>query len=98
LVNKNFKILIIFIEINVNVCLLPRQHVMTSIILHTRRPVCQSKVGYALGFYVSVNFLFSHFEVLKSTFFTSLNFTPRGLYYRVSGTWMSVIVQGTEIK
>ena len=35
---KNFKIHINFIEINVNVCLLCAPHVMTSIILHTRRP------------------------------------------------------------
>ena len=30
-----------FFEINVNVCLLCAHHVMTSIILHTRRPNCQ---------------------------------------------------------
>ena len=35
---KNFKIHINFIEINVNVCLLCAHHVMSSIILHTRRP------------------------------------------------------------
>ena len=40
-VNKNFLILITFIEINVNVCLLCAHHVMTSIIIHTRRPNCQ---------------------------------------------------------
>ena len=40
-VKKNFQILIIFIEINVNVCVLCAQPVMTSIILHTRRPNCQ---------------------------------------------------------
>ena len=40
-VNKNFKIPINFIEINVNVCLLCAPHVMTSIILHTGRPNCQ---------------------------------------------------------
>ena len=38
---KNFRIHINFIEINVNVCLLCALHVMTSIILHTRRPNCQ---------------------------------------------------------
>jgi len=38
---KNFLILIIFIEINVNVCLLCAHHVMTRIILHTRRSNCQ---------------------------------------------------------
>ena len=35
---KNFKIHINFVEINVNVCLLCAPHVMTSEILHTRRP------------------------------------------------------------
>ena len=38
---KNYKIHINFIEININVCLLCAHHVMTSIILHTRRPNCQ---------------------------------------------------------
>jgi len=38
IVNKKFFILIIFIEINVNVCLLCAHHVMASIILHTRKP------------------------------------------------------------
>jgi len=38
---KNFHILIIFIEINVNVCLLCVQPLMTSIILHILRPNCQ---------------------------------------------------------
>ena len=51
-VNKTFKIHINFIEISVNVCLLCAPHVMTSIILHTRRPNCQYKVCYALGSYV----------------------------------------------
>jgi hypothetical protein len=37
-VKKKFQILIIFIEINVNVYLLCAHPVMTSIILHTRRP------------------------------------------------------------
>jgi hypothetical protein len=41
LVNKYFQILIIFIEININVCLLCDHHVMKSIILHTRRSNCQ---------------------------------------------------------
>ena len=40
-VNKNFKIHINFNEINANVCLLSAHRVMTSIILHTRRPNCQ---------------------------------------------------------
>ena len=49
---------------------------MTSIILHTLRPNCQWKVCYALGFYVAADFLFSHFEELKSTFITSFPFRP----------------------
>ena len=39
-VNNYFRIIIIFIEINVNVCLLCSHHVMTRLILHTRRPNC----------------------------------------------------------
>ena len=41
---KNIQILIIFIEIDVNVCLLCAPHVMKSIILHTRRPVNKKSV------------------------------------------------------
>ena len=41
---KNFKIHINFIKFNVNVCLLCAHHVMTSIILHTRRPNCQKSL------------------------------------------------------
>jgi hypothetical protein len=40
-VKKNLKFHINFIEINENVCLLCTQRVMTSIILHTRRPDCK---------------------------------------------------------
>ena len=40
-VKKNLKIHIIFIEINVNFCLLFAHRVLTSIVLHTRRPNCQ---------------------------------------------------------
>jgi len=71
---KKFQILIIFIEININVCLLCAHHVMKSIIIHTQRPIWQHKVCYALGFYVSGDFLFSHFEERKSTFFTLFHF------------------------
>jgi len=39
--NKNFQIFIIFIEINVNVRLSCAHHVMTSVIVYTRRPICQ---------------------------------------------------------
>ena len=38
---KNFKIHINFVKINLNVCLLCAHHVMTSIILYTRRTNCQ---------------------------------------------------------
>jgi len=76
---NSFQFLIIYIEINVKVCLLCAHLVMTNIILHTRRPNCQYKLCSALGFYVSAHFLFSHFEELKSTFFTSFHFAPRGL-------------------
>ena len=65
---KKFKILIIFIEINVNACLLCAHPVMKSIILHTPRTNIQLRVSYALSFYVSADFGFSHFEDLKSTF------------------------------
>ena len=40
-VNEKFQIHINFIEIHVNVCLLCAHHVMSSTILHTRRPNCQ---------------------------------------------------------
>jgi len=77
---KKFQIFKCFIEINVNVCLLCAPHVMRSIILHTRRPNCQKKVCCALGFCVSADFIFSQFEELKRTFFTSFHFAPRVLY------------------
>jgi len=77
---NNFKILINIIEINVNVFLVCAHHVMTSIIIHTRRPNCQYNVCYALGFYVSADFHFSHFEKQKSTFITSLHFAQRVMF------------------
>ena len=79
-VKKNFNNHINFIEINVNVYLLCAHHVMTCIILNTRIPNCQLNVCYALGFYVSADFHFSHFEELKSTSFTSLHFAQRDIY------------------
>ena len=79
-VKKKFQTLIIFIEINVNICLLCVHPVITSIIHHTRRPNCQQKVCYAIGFHVSADFLSSHFEELTSTFFTSFHFAPRVMY------------------
>ena len=77
---KNFNIHINFIEINVNVCLLCAHDVTKSIIIHTRRPNCQYNVCYAHGFYVSADFHFSHFEKLKSTFFTSIHNAQRVMY------------------
>ena len=77
-VNKNFKIHINFIKININVCLLCSHRVMTSIILHTRRPVNKMSVTHLV--FVRAVFHFSHFEKLKSTFFTSLHFAQRVMY------------------
>jgi len=78
-VNKNFKIHIILIEINVNVCLMcsSRSDKYNPSYSKTYLSI---KDCYALGFYVSANFLFSHFEELKSTFFTSQHFVQRGVY------------------
>ena len=75
---ENFKIHINFFEINVNVCLLCAVRVMTSIILHTERPVNKKSVTHLV--FVSAAFHFSHFEKLKSTFFTSLHFAQRDMY------------------
>ena len=75
---QKFKIHINFIEINVSFCLLCAVRVMTSIILHTRRPVNKKSVTH-LDF-VSADFHFSHFEKLKSTFFTSFHFAQRVMY------------------
>ena len=77
-VKKNFKIHINFIEINVNDCLLCSHRVMTSIILHTWRPVNKKSLTHLV--FVSAVFHFSHFEKLKSTFFTSLHFAQRVMY------------------
>jgi len=63
---KKIQILKTIIEININVCLLFDHHIMKGIILHTRRPKCQKKVCYALGFYVSADFRFSHFRSWKA--------------------------------
>ena len=90
-VNKNFKMHNNFIEINVNVCLSCAHHVMTSIILRTRRPVNKKSVTH-LVFMFHLILFFSHFEELKRTFFTSFHFAPRGMCYRNSGAWRTVIV------
>jgi len=54
---------------------------MTIIIFHIRRPDNQENVSYVLNFYVSDEVHFSHFDELKSTFFTSLHFAPQVMYY-----------------
>jgi hypothetical protein len=79
LVKKNFQILIIFIEISVNVCLLFEHQLMKRIILHSRRPNSKEKVLRTWFLCFSL-FSFTHFEELKSTFFTSFHFAPRGMY------------------
>ena len=78
-VYKNFKIHINFIEINVSFCLLCAVRVLTSIILHTRRPVNKKSVTHLV--FDSADFHFSHFEKLKITFFTSLHFAQRVMYW-----------------
>ena len=71
---------------------------------------CQQKFYYALGFYISADYLFSHFLELKSTFFTSLHFAPpsnvlkRFRYLEVSNrvrNWNKVknyIFQGSKLQ
>jgi hypothetical protein len=75
---KYFQILYIYIEIKFSVWLNCAQPIMTSIIVHNRRPI--SNFIWVLWFYVSADVLLSQFEELKSTFSTSLHFTPRGMY------------------
>ena len=76
LLNQKFQILIIFIEIKENVCLLYAHHVMTSIILHIRRPNCQWKFCYALGFYVSADYSFFSFSWAEKQVFHIVPFRP----------------------
>ena len=73
-------ILNIFIEIEVNLWLLYAQPLISSIIFDTRGPNTQDNVYYALDFYVPADVHFSHFEELKSMFFTSLHFALRVMY------------------
>jgi len=66
-VNKNFQLLINFKEINVKICIILEDLTVNKyFITH-------------LHFLFQLIF-FSHFEELKSTFFTSLHFVPRGMY------------------
>jgi len=67
-VNKKFQNSHFFIEININVCVLCAHPVMTSIILHTRRPNSQWKVCYAHGLYVSADFFFAFWGAEKHVY------------------------------
>jgi len=81
-VNKHFKFLIIFIEICVTVWLLCAHPLMSSLIFLIRRTSTQEKsVTYMIFVWGVVNF--SNFEVLKRSFFPSLHFGQRIMYYRV---------------
>jgi len=55
---------------------------MTSIILHTRRPNCQEKARYALGFYVSADFFFRILSSWKARF-SSRSISPQVLFTNV---------------
>jgi hypothetical protein len=66
-VNKKFKIHINIIEINVNVCLLCAPNVMSSIILHTRRPVNKKSVTH-LVFIFRLTFIFRILRSWKARF------------------------------
>ena len=67
-VKKNFKIHINFYEINLNVCLLCAPHVMTSIILHTRRLTVNKKSVTHLVFMFRLTFIFRILRSWKSRF------------------------------
>jgi len=58
-------------------CALP---LISSIIFHSWRPNSQHNVNYVLDFHVPSDVQLSHFEELKSTFFTSLHFAVRVMY------------------
>ena len=60
--------------------LLCAQHIISSIIFRTRGPNSQDNDGYVLDFYVPSDVHFSHFEMLKITFFTYLHFALRDMY------------------
>ena len=59
---NNFQIFIIFIEINENVCLLCAHHVMTNIIVHTRKPVNKMSVTQLVFMFQLILF----FRILRS--------------------------------
>jgi len=56
------------IHIQINVSDFIINPVMVGIIFHTRIPYTQENASYVLGFYVSSDVHFSHFEELKITF------------------------------
>ena len=64
-ISKNY---INFIEFNVNVYLICANHVMTCIILHTRRPNCQKKSVTHLVFMFQLTFIFAFWEAEKHVF------------------------------
>ena len=86
-VNKNFKIPINFIEINVNVCLLCAHRVMTSLILHTRRPVNKKSVTH-LVFIFELTF-FSAFREAEKHVFHITPFRPTS-YVLMRLKWLEV--------
>ena len=90
LVNKNCQILIIRIEINANVWLLCDQRVMTSKILHTRRPNCQKRL-FRTCFLCSSWLSFSAFWEAEKHVFHINPFCPSYVLMRLK--WLrSVIV------
>jgi len=69
--------LIIYIEIYETFWIFCGNPIMTSIIVHTGILNTQENVSYILNFFVLADVHFSHFDELKSKFFTSLHFDPR---------------------
>ena len=61
-VQKKFQNSHYFIKINVNVCLLCAHHIMTNIILHTRKPVNKKSVTHLVFMFQLIFF----FRILRS--------------------------------
>ena len=87
-VKKNFKNHINFFEFNVNVCLLCAHHVMTSIILHTRRPNCQKCLLRTLFLCFSWLSFFAFWEAEKHVFHITPFRPPRYVLMRLK--WLEV--------
>ena len=87
-VNKPFKIHINFIEINVNFCLLCTHHVITSLILHTRRLNCQKKSVTVLVFCFRCLSFFAFGEAEKHVFHIT-TFRPTS-YVLMGLKWLEV--------